>query len=288
MGIQAQGDPSQIHQIVMNLCTNAFHAMREKGGVMEVSLDPILLESPLVLLGSTLAPGSYLRLRVTDSGRGIDEETCKKIFLPFFTTKRIGEGTGLGLSIVHGIVVGMGGSIGVESEVGKGSTFTVYFPSIQQVLMTPSLASAPPTKGSERLMIVDDEGAIGSMLQDALTYFGYRVQTFESPLTAWETFRNAPESVDLIITDLTMPELTGTDLAQRVWQARPELPVVLMTGYTESLDEESAMEMGFTTLLRKPVSLSVIGQTVRTILDQPLLISPARQVQMPGPVEASD
>ncbi len=282
MGMQTMGDASQIHQVVMNLCTNAFHAMRDKGGVMEVALDAVLLEAPLVLLGSTLPPGSYLRLRVSDSGRGIDEETRKKIFLPFFTTKRTGEGTGLGLSIVHGIIVGMGGSIGVESEVGKGSTFTVYFPSIQELAREQAPLRPAPSKGSERLMVVDDEGVIGTMLQDALAYFGYRVRTFESPMSAWHAFSGAPDQVDLVITDLTMPELTGTDLAKRLWGIRPELPVILMTGYTESLDEVSAQEAGFATLLRKPVSLSVIGQTVRTVLDRGLVPSCAQRESHQG------
>ncbi len=288
MGVQTLGDASQIHQVVMNLCTNAFHAMRDKGGVMEVALDAILLDAPLVLLGSTLPPGSYLRLRVTDSGRGIDEETRKKIFLPFFTTKRTGEGTGLGLSIVHGIIVGMGGSIGVESEVGKGSTFTVYFPSIQELAQVHAPVRVLPAKGSERLMVVDDEGVIGSMLQDALAYFGYRVQTFESPMSAWQTFSGAPDQVDLVITDLTMPELTGIELAQRMWHTRPELPVILMTGYTESLDEDSAREAGFTALLRKPVSLSVIGQTVRKVLDRTQEVTPAGPAPTPGSAGAVD
>lgn len=132
-GTQTLADASQIHQVVMILCTNAFHAMREKGGVMEVVLDAIAMESPLVLFGANLPAGDYLRLRVSDSGRGMDEETQKKILLPLFTTKRVGEGTGLGPSIVHGIVMGMGGSVSVESEVGKGTAFTIYFPSVHQI-----------------------------------------------------------------------------------------------------------------------------------------------------------
>jgi PAS domain S-box-containing protein len=268
MGTQALADASQIHQVVMNLCTNAFHAMREKGGVLEVVLDVVSLASPLVLLGSTLPAGEYLRLRVSDSGRGMDEATQKKIFLPFFTTKRAGEGTGLGLSIVHGIVVGMGGSINVESEVGRGTTFTLYFPSVHESPKETTAAIPAAPKGSERILVVDDEVIIGAMLQDALTFSGYEVEIAEFPLLALELLRKEPERFDLVITDLMMPELTGVDLARKIWELQPGLPIILMTGYTEDLEEDSAKEMGFEILLRKPVSLSVIGQSVRAVLDR--------------------
>jgi CheY-like chemotaxis protein len=267
-GTQILADASQIHQVVMNLCTNAFHAMREKGGVLEVVLDAVTLEAPLVLLESTLPAGDYLRLRVTDSGRGMDEATQKKIFLPFFTTKQVGEGTGLGLSIVHGIVVGMGGSIHVESEVGRGTTFIVYFPSVHPVPTEASTVDLLTPRGSERLLIVDDESVIGAMLQDALTFAGYEVETYESPVRALERVRREPEHFDLLITDLVMPELTGMDLAKVIWELRADLPIILLTGYTETLDEESAREMGFAKMLRKPVPISTIGQTVRTVLDR--------------------
>jgi PAS domain S-box-containing protein len=267
VGVQVMADASQLHQVVMNLCTNAFHAMRERGGIMEVSLEATAFENPLVLLGSTLPPGNYLRLKVSDSGRGIDEETQKKIFLPFFTTKRVGEGTGLGLSIVHGIVVGMGGGISVESSVGKGSTFTVYFPTISTAVDEQAVPHPPAMAGTERLLVVDDEAIIGTMLQDALAFIGYQVRTSESAVEALELLGSDPSAFDLVITDLTMPELTGVDLAKKIWNLRSDLPVILMTGYTENLDEESAKEIGFSALLRKPISVSVIGHTVRSILD---------------------
>ena len=268
MGVQALADASQIHQVVMNLCTNAFHAMREKGGVMEVSLDPVTLEAPLVLMGTTLPAGDYLRLKVSDTGPGMDESTQKKIFLPFFTTKRVGEGTGLGLSIVHGIVVGMGGSIAVESQVGSGTTFTVYLPAVHQDLQEAVATAQSLPKGSERLLVLDDESVIGAMLQDALTFFGYEVETSDSSIEALDRILRDPGRFDLVITDLTMPDLTGLELARKLWEIRAELPVVLMTGYTENLDETSAVSMGFEALLRKPVSLSLIGQTVRAALDR--------------------
>jgi PAS domain S-box-containing protein len=267
-GTYTLADASQIHQVVMNLCTNAFHAMREQGGVLEVVLDAITLECPLVLLGSTLPAGDYLRLRVSDSGKGMDEGIQKKIFLPFFTTKQMGEGTGLGLSIVHGIVVGMGGSISVESEVGKGTTFQVFFPSVQQVPKEVAVSYLSNLKGSERLLIVDDESVIGAMLQDALTYAGYEVEACVSPVQALERLRHDPERFALVLTDLMMPEFTGVELARRMWALRAGLPIILMTGYTEDLDEDSARAMGFAKLLRKPVSLSVIGQSVRAVLDR--------------------
>jgi CheY-like chemotaxis protein len=252
----------------MNLCTNAFHAMREKGGVLGVTLEAIHLEAPLVLLGATLPVGDFLRLMVSDTGRGIDEETRKKIFLPFFTTKNVGEGTGLGLSIVHGIVLGLGGGIALESQVGKGSTFSIYLPSAGQIPREKTAAKRATPSGSERLLIVDDESTIGSMMQDALTFIGYRVETSEHPVQALDWFRKDPTGYDLVITDLTMPGLTGVELAKRIWELRPELPIMLMTGFTEDVDDESAREMGFFTLLRKPVSIALIGQAVRAALDR--------------------
>jgi PAS domain S-box-containing protein len=268
MGIRVLGDASQIHQIVMNLCTNAFHPMREKGGVLGVTLEAIHLEAPLVLLGATLPVGDFLRLMVSDTGRGIDEETRKKIFLPFFTTKNVGEGTGLGLSIVHGIVLGLGGGIALESQVGKGSTFSIYLPSAGQIPREKTAAKRATPSGSERLLIVDDESTIGSMMQDALTFIGYRVETSEHPVQALDWFRKDPTGYDLVITDLTMPGLTGVELAKRIWELCPELPIMLMTGFTEDVDDESAREMGFFTLLRKPVSIALIGQAVRAALDR--------------------
>ena len=266
-GMQALADASQIHQVVMNLCTNAFHAMRERGGVMEVVLDTTRLDVPLVLLEGTLPAGDYLRLSVSDSGQGMDEETRKKIFLPFFTTKQVGEGTGLGLSIVHGIVVGMGGSIQVDSEVGRGTKFTVYFPSVRLAAGAAASAEPPMFQGSERLLVVDDEKVIGAMLQDALTYAGYEVEMSDSPVRALEWVRRDPGRFDLVVTDLVMPELTGAELAKTIWEIRAGLPVILLTGYAEILDEVSAQEMGFAKMLRKPVPLSRIGQVVRAVLD---------------------
>ena len=268
-GTQILADASQIHQVVMNLCTNAFHAMREKGGVLEVVLDAVTLEAPLVLLESTLPAGDYLRLRVTDSGRGMDEATQKKIFLPFFTTKQVGEGTGLGLSIVHGIVVGMGGSIHVESEVGRGNHFHRLLP-----------VGAPGSNGSLHRRSPDPQGigkapdrgrrkchrrhAAGCPDLRGVRSGDVRVPG-PRPGAGCAGSRNISIS---LITDLVMPELTGMDLAKVIWELRADLPIILLTGYTETLDEESAREMGFAKMLRKPVPLSTIGQTVRTVLDR--------------------
>ena len=267
-GTQTLADPSQVHQVVMNLCTNAFHAMRETGGILEIVLEAVFLESPLVQLGTTLPPGDYLRLRVSDTGGGMDEETQKKIFLPFFTTKRTGEGTGLGLSIVHGIVLGMGGSISVESDVGKGTAFTIHLPSVDRDVKEVQAVRQEPPRGSERIMVVDDESVIGDMLQDALSVSGYAVEAFESSVRALERVRRDPDRFDLVITDLVMPEMAGMDLARRIWAVRPGLPIILLTGYTEDLDEDSAQTMGFAKLLRKPVPLAVIAQAVRAVLDR--------------------
>jgi two-component system, cell cycle sensor histidine kinase and response regulator CckA len=162
----------------------------------------------------------------------------------------------------------MGGSISVESEVGKGTTFSVYFPSVYRTPKEVSASDPSTPRGSERLLVVDDEGVIGAMLQDALTFAGYEVETCEFPAHALERMRQEPERFDLVITDLMMPELTGVDLARKIWELRADLPIILMTGYTEDLDEESSLALGFAKMLRKPVSLSALGQAVRAALDR--------------------
>jgi signal transduction histidine kinase/ActR/RegA family two-component response regulator len=264
------GDPSQLHQVVMNLCTNAFHAMRERGGVLAVTLDAVVFERPQTILGDTLPEGHYLRLQVSDTGHGMDEATRKKIFLPFFTTKKVGEGTGLGLSIVHGIVMGLGGCLDVESEPGQGTTFTVYLPLLRGPGEESVKVQVQPPPGRERILVVDDEAAIGEMLKSALTLFGYRVVALTSSVEAMAALWAAPDHYDLVLSDLTMPEQTGLDLAEAVRQIRPGMPVILMSGFSEGLDAATLEAKGVAAMVQKPVSLTDLASLVHeTLLAQP-------------------
>ncbi len=260
-------DPSQIHQVLMNLCTNGFHAMRESGGKLGVTLDRVTTTVPLQAIDGDLPPGAYIRLRVSDNGCGMSPEVCQQVFLPFFTTKKVGEGTGLGLSIVHGIVAGCDGGILVESEIGRGSTFTVYLPAAQKSA-PPNVSHVEyPARGHEHILVVDDERPIGQMLCEALGLLGYRVSAFQDGQEALAAFLANPEGYDLVMTDFSMPDLTGPELGAALWRVRPGLPVLLMTGFSEELDETSARKQGFANLLKKPLPLSDLARALRQALD---------------------
>ena len=260
-------DPSQVHQVVMNLCTNAYHAMRAAGGTLTVSLDAVSLDEELVATPCRLAPGDYVRLRVADTGHGMDPETLRKVFLPFFTTKKVGEGTGLGLSIVHGIVTGSGGGVTVESVVGKGSVLSAYFPRYVGRAEERREESPALPVGHERILVVDDETSIGAMLREALTLLGYRPTVHTSSVRALEEFRRAPGDFDLVLTDLTMPEMTGLALARELHTLRPDLPVVLMTGSAGLQDRVPALSREFARALGKPMSPRAMAVALREVLD---------------------
>jgi CheY-like chemotaxis protein len=252
----------------MNLSSNAFEAMRETGGVLQISLEPVRLESGPAEPGVALKSGPYLRLTVKDSGRGMDQRTLEHIFDPLLTTRPVGEDTGLGLSAVHGIVQSMGGAIGVSSEPGKGSTFRVYLPGHQ----SPPAAEAPMTgpipRGTEHILLVDDEAAIVQIGKEFLQDLGYRVSAFTSGPEAWEEFQAQPQAFDLLITDLTMPLMTGLDLAEAALKLRPDLLVLLTTGYSEANISAKAQEIGILQCLLKPLVLRQLGWTVRRQLDR--------------------
>lgn len=264
-----QADPSQIHQVVMNLCTNAYHAMREVGGRLTVTLDRETRPAPVQAIGGELPPGDYVRIRIADTGCGMPLDLQRKIFLPFFSTKQVGEGTGLGLSIVHGIVTSSGGGILLDSEPGRGSTFTVLLPAAED--MEPPAPDAPPAapQGTERIMVVDDEDAIGQMLSEILQGLGYHPTAFRDSGQALAAFEQDPAAWDLVLTDFTMPRLTGFDMAHRMHRQRPGLPMILMTGHSEGLDEARAREQGFVGLLRKPVPILRLAEAVRLALGDP-------------------
>ncbi|MHB1014535.1 MAG: ATP-binding protein, partial [Desulfurivibrionaceae bacterium] len=261
-------DPTQIHQIIMNLCTNAYHAMRETGGVLGVSLTKVTIAEAGSTPGSELAPGNYVLLEVSDTGCGMDQKTLSHIFEPYFTTKTKGEGTGLGLSVVHGIVESYQGHISVYSEPGKGTSFQVYLPRLAE---TPSFAAAVCSEiiplGTERLLVVDDEEMISMMLQLILQSLGYQVTLSSDSLEALALITQNPMAFDLLITDMTMPHLTGFELAQKALRLRPGLPIILCSGFSELINKEQALALGIRAYLLKPVSVRELGQAVRNVLD---------------------
>jgi len=261
-------DPAQVHQILMNLCMNSAHAMHEKGGILEVSLSVIHFEPDDAGRPPDLAPGDYLRLSVSDTGHGIDRAIIDRIFDPYFTTKGLGEGTGLGLGVVHGIVKSHEGAVTVYSEVGKGTTFHVYLPQWKgEVKPEPELSLTLPT-GSERILLVDDEARLVDAGVQILERLGYRVVGKTSSREALEAFRALPEGFDLVITDQTMPQMTGIELAREILGIRPRMPIILCTGFSELATAEKAERLGIREFVLKPFVMHDMAVTVRRVLDE--------------------
>jgi CheY-like chemotaxis protein len=268
-------DPTQIHQVLMNLCTNAAHAMQAGGGFLDVSLREIdYPESKTGLMAPgnqtqfDLAPGKYLELKVADTGHGMAPEVRNRIFDPFFTTKSAGKGTGMGLAVVHGIVKSHNGAIMVASQPGCGTTARVWLPVHQKQQAATVAQPAALATGKERILFVDDEDFQVDLGEQLLQKLGYRVVCFQSSTAALDAFSAAPEEFDLVITDMTMPEMTGDILAQELIKIRPDLPVIVCTGFSEKLTPENAATLGIKGLLMKPVVITEMASTVRTVLDQ--------------------
>ena len=264
-----RADPTQIHQVLMNLCTNAAHAMREKGGVLELGMQKISLDSRTRGPLSRLKPGSYVELSVSDTETGMDRATLDRIFEPFFTTKQHGEGTGMGLAVAHGIVAALRGTITVESEPGKGSTFRVVLPLIEKTGETKSQAEAPLPTGTERILFVDDEPGITSMVGQMLTGLGYSPATCLRTQEALAMFRDAPDQFDLLVTDQIMPVMTGLELIREVRKIRPRMPVIMCTGFSKTVSEAELSEAGVRELVMKPIVLRQLAETIRKVLDSP-------------------
>jgi PAS domain S-box-containing protein len=262
-------DPTQIHELVINLCTNAAHAMEEKGGVLEVTLTDVYLDSSLASLHPGAKPGPYLRLTVADTGHGMDEETMEHIFEPYFTTKEVGKGTGFGLAVVHGIVRRHGGAITVQSEPGKGAAFNVHLPVIEGDGSVDHETEGPIPCGNERILLVDDEEMLANMVEMMLARLGYSVLTQTSSVEALNVFRKRPFHFDLVVTDYTMPQMTGADLAREILAVRSDIPIILCTGYSERISEEKAREIGIEQFLMKPLNRRSLATTVRKVLDKP-------------------
>ena len=259
-------DSTQIHQVLMNLCTNAAHAMGEKGGVMSINLKDVDINSAAISGLPDLAPGSYLKLSVADTGHGMDEAVRQRIFDPYFTTKGPSKGTGLGLSLVYGIITSLSGGIAVFSEPGQGTTFDVYFPRTKtlQAPMVEALEPIPTGKGL--VLVVDDEQSIVDMLKQMLESLGYDVAARYSSSDALHAFGARPDSFDLVISDMTMPNMTGIVLAREILKIRPDTPIILCTGFSEAVDENRAKLLGIKEFLMKPVALRDLATTVKKIL----------------------
>jgi PAS domain S-box-containing protein len=259
-------DPTQIHQIVMNLCANAAQAMEEAGGVLTVGLSQERLEAEEARRLADLGAGDYACLSVADTGVGIPPELQDKIFQPYFTTKEKGKGTGLGLAVVHGIVQSYGGAIRLESAPGRGARFAVYLPTIKAPAEAPPRPAALPT-GRERVLFVDDEASIVEFGRQGLQRLGYRVDGCTDCLAALERFREDPYRYDLVISDMTMPKMTGDQLAREFLRLRPGIPIILATGYSSRIDPKQARGMGIGALLMKPLNLAELAVRIRQVLD---------------------
>ncbi|MBI9077698.1 MAG: PAS domain S-box protein [Desulfatibacillum sp.] len=270
-------DPTQIHQVLMNLCGNAEHAMRKRGGIIEVNLDTVVFLPGEPLPHVNLAPGRYVRLSVSDTGQGMAPHVLKRIFDPYFTTKEKGEGTGLGLAVVHGIIEGGQGAITVESVAGKGSCFHVYLPETREMENVEE-APAGVSLGDERILLVDDEPDLVDSFTAVLNHFGYQVTSSQSSAKALEFFKANPDNFDLVITDQTMPEMTGMDLAAEILKIRPGKPIILCTGYSsDTWDGKNVQKTGIREMVMKPFAFDDFMPLVRGILDQERGNGPTRK-----------
>ncbi|MEW6267435.1 MAG: ATP-binding protein [Thermodesulfobacteriota bacterium] len=259
-------DPTQIHQLLMNLCTNAAQAMSDSGGLLSIGLSEVRVEDEHHLFETGLSTGSYLKLQVADTGCGIAPQIKDRVFEPYFTTKPPGEGTGMGLAIVHGIVQNHGGSIKFYSEPGQGTTFSVYLPRITEEPEIEMEKFFPLEQGSERILFVDDEAALVEIGQTLLQRLGYRVEARTNSLEALDIFRRRPFDFDLIITDQTMPHLTGLELARRIIDIRPDVPVLLCSGFSYQITQEKMASSGVRGLVMKPVLAHELSRAIRQAL----------------------
>ncbi len=266
--VHVLGDPVQLHQVLMNLCTNGGYAMRDTGGTLTVSLRRVFWDAEFARFYPDLHPGLHAELLVSDTGSGMSKEVLERIFEPFYTTKPVGEGTGMGLSVVHGIIHSLGGAIHVTSDLGKGTTFKVFLPMVEAAVEVEERSEPEAPIGNERILLVDDEEAIAEMVSIMLGRLGYRVTRFTDPRQALREFTEHPQDFDLLITDQTMPFMTGASLSSRLLEQRSDLPIIVCTGYSEMFTPEQAQEMGVQAYLFKPVGMMDLAQTIRQVLSR--------------------
>ncbi len=265
-----RGDPTQIHQVLMNLCVNAGQAMGNRGGILDVTLQDVEDKTALLSSHPDLAPASYMKLVVKDTGQGIDPFIMNRIFDPFFTTKSPGTGTGLGLSVVHGIVKSHGGAIEVDSIPDRGAAFSLYFPMMEGLESSETTEEVPLPRGREKILIVDDEASLANVMKKMLENLGYNVESCTSSIGALKIIREQSQTepaFDLIITDMTMPQLTGVELAGKLIDLQPDLPILLCTGFNDSVDAERARRSGIREILSKPFAVKELARSVRKVLD---------------------
>ena len=263
-------DPTQIHQVIMNLCTNAYHAMRETGGVLTVELAQIEIENGDDKVTTfSLAPGQYIMLKVSDTGHGMPRAILDRIFEPYFTTKGKGEGTGMGLAVTHGIVKSFGGHITVYSEPEQGTSFNVYLP---RIVLTSTSSEIKDNNnvltGNERILVIDDEESIVKIEQKILERLGYKVTAMVSSEKALQTFSSQPDQFDLIITDMTMPQMTGAELSRKILAIRPDIPIILCTGFSELINEDKAKAFGIRAFFMKPIVGKELAKVIRNVLEK--------------------
>ncbi|MGA1840947.1 MAG: PAS domain S-box protein [bacterium] len=261
-------NPTQIQQIIINLCSNAYYAMRESGGILEIKLGAVQIGPDSRVECQDLKDGTYIRLTIKDTGHGIEKSDLERIFDPFFTTKPPGEGTGMGLSTVHGIVRAHGGSITVSSEIGKGTTFNIYLPRLSKDAPTKEAKPELTSEGREHILLVDDEESIIYAGKIVLERLGYKVTALKSSSEALEIFHKNPGDFDLVITDQTMPAMTGAELASKLMLIRPTIPVILTTGYSELITREKAKKLGIRDYIMKPFLARDLAKAIRKIMDQ--------------------
>ncbi|MDV7340917.1 PAS domain S-box protein [Terasakiella sp. A23] len=259
-------DSTQIQQLILNLCTNANHAMGQEGGVLDVRLEEVTISKNFAERSAALTPGPYLKLTVTDSGHGMNEETITRIFDPFYSTKKSGEGTGLGLAMVHGIVQNHNGDIQVESEPGKGTTFTVYLP-ITNLPVAQENNNLPLTGGNdERALIIDDEVLNTQFLEELLEETGYQFESYTDSIEALDAFVTDPDRYQIILTDQTMPKMSGDQMVKAIREIKADIPIIMMSGYDKKVTEENAMEFGVDIYIQKPVSIDALTQAMNELL----------------------
>ncbi|MBU0462124.1 MAG: response regulator [Proteobacteria bacterium] len=261
-------DQTQINQIMMNLCINASQAMEQSSGKLAIIVEKVILDDHSAKAYPDLKSGRHIKIMVGDTGPGIDPKIIDRIFDPYFTTKEVGKGSGMGFAVVLGIVKSHSGTITVDSRPGKGTNFSILFPLAQEKAAVETQTIQEIPRGSETILFVDDEISIVNMVQRMFARLGYKVETAITPQDALERFALNPDHFDLVITDMTMPQMTGVDLSEKLMDILPDIPIIICTGYSSLIDEEKAKELGLAAYVMKPINMQETAQTIRKILDK--------------------
>ena len=262
------GDPTEIHQIIINLCTNASHAMKTSGGILEAAVSEVTLDRKSASLYEDLSPGDFVKMTIRDSGEGIAPDILKKVYEPYFTTKEFGAGSGMGLSVVYGIIKKCKGAIKIASTVGEGTVVEVLFPKIEEETPPKEIEESESPVGNERILVLDDDPSLANMLRLVLERFGYTVTSMTDSAAALESFRSSPEEFDLVVTDMAMPKMSGDQLAAELMKIREDIPVLLCTGHSDTIDEKKAKRMGIKGFVMKPLDMGKLARAVRAALDE--------------------